>query len=711
MMFPRSLNKDLYGPSRVTANTAIKDILLRDHVLREGEWYSDIAKQKPWTTSFAISFEKPSVDPSNQHVRKQKVQTNITSFVLGSTEGPLLATTASDFDNKFHGAPEKAAPNKSTSIPDFAPKYMSDKTFGKSGSVYVSSFAKKNQGQSSSARNRAECKQHTSDLNATHFQFGTDANKYSSETKNCFENKSETHPKDTGFINVASKTALETYKSSVFRNGDWNVDEPHLVRHSVTCNDFHIKPFSTEDCEDLKEQKEKNGELNESEKGKFLINPKDDPSHPYYQRSTHFVLGTNKDDRHSLYYKDFMLGTRESLKKPLPAPPPISSKVLPNLEDCLPWRSTNMSDFVDHGTQISQGRAAETKLNRECQNTLAVSLTCDEQRHAGDRQVSMTGSSYLHPPGDMPYLSPQKEPRSKYRYLDSNGALLKSPLWPKPSETKDEFIPHIEEFKIGEVSVKLKDKKADCVGRIRDNRKTHFQFGSHDEPKHSEQRDQFFSSIRLDPSLPAAGKSEGPGQKYSHVFPSESAEQGRQSARDSHPLDEVTKIKKHSQELGQQRYFNTSDAMNINLRKAFLEFDTSLSGRISKDDLKNVLRRLSINMDTVTFENLTKMCDKNSSGYIDYKEFAKHLTKDAPLTKGGKASILSVMKADYCPPEQRRFTSAQQRTIEVSKKVVPLSVSSHYFHKHQSGAPRLSTTAQDFVRPDRMPGTPRLFVQ
>ena len=56
-MFPRSLNKDLYGPSRVTANTAIKDILLRDHVLQEGEWYSDIAKQKPWTTSFAISFE------------------------------------------------------------------------------------------------------------------------------------------------------------------------------------------------------------------------------------------------------------------------------------------------------------------------------------------------------------------------------------------------------------------------------------------------------------------------------------------------------------------------------------------------------------------------------------------------------------------------------------------------------------------------------
>lgn len=52
---------------------------------------------------------------------------------------------------------------------------------------------------------------------------------------------------------------------------------------------------------------------------------------------------------------------------------------------------------------------------------------------------------------------------------------------------QDEFIPHIEEFKIGEASVKLKDKKVDCVGRIQDNRSTHFQFGSDDEPKHSEQ--------------------------------------------------------------------------------------------------------------------------------------------------------------------------------------------------------------------------------
>lgn len=41
-------------------------------------------------------------------------------------------------------------------------------------------------------------------------------------------------------------------------------------------------------------------------------------------------------------------------------------------------------------------------------------------------------------------------------------------------------------------------------------------------------------------------------------------------------------------------------------RSNFVLF-SNRSGRISKDDLKNVLRRLSISMDTVTFENLTKM--------------------------------------------------------------------------------------------------------
>ena len=49
----------------------------------------------------------------------------------------------------------------------------------------------------------------------------------------------------------------------------------------------------------------------------------------------------------------------------------------------------------------------------------------------------VTGADYPHPPrDDVEYLSPRRAPRSKYRYLDSDGALFKIPVWPMPSETK-----------------------------------------------------------------------------------------------------------------------------------------------------------------------------------------------------------------------------------------------------------------------------------
>lgn len=714
-MFSSNFNKGLYGPTRTSARTEIKDVLLRDHVLQNGEWHGDDRQKNPWKTSFSISFEKPSVGKNVKH-GKVNVRTNVTSFVLGSEGGLSLATTAKDFDNKLQGAPFKAAPSQSTSIADFSPKYMSDEIFGRSGSVYSRTFAKGPQAQGSNAKNRAECQKLTTHLNTSHFYFGSDLNGYGTETRHSFEKKLEHSAKEPGqSTNLASKTAQETYKSSVFRHGDWNVAEPHFIKHSVTCNDFHIKPFTTSHnvgSKDTKGQKQEKDDLEYTESKVPSISPKDNPSHPYYQRSTHFVLGTNTDDRSSLHQKDFILSKRECLIKPPAAPPPISSKVLPNLEDCRPSCSTNTADFTDHKiqvTQISQGRAAETKLNRARHNTLAVVLSCDAQCHAGDRQASMTGSGYLHPPKDHSYLSPQREQNSRYRYLDSDGALLRAPEWPSPSETKEEFIP-IEELAMGNGAAKLKQKKDDCLERITDNRKTHFQFGSDNKHKHTEQHDQFLLSLQLDPALPAAGKSEGPEQKYSHVYPSETTQQGRHRVSEPLPQDKVATIQQQMLQLNQQRFYNSGDTMNIHLRKAFLDFDTSLSGRISIEDLKSVLAKLGIDMEEKTLGKLIEMCDAGRTGFVDYEEFSKYLTKDALISLGNKPSKTSVMKTDFCSPEQRRLSSAQLRTIEMAKKIAPTKVNSHYFHEHHSGAPRLSTTAQDFVRPDRRPGNPRLSV-
>lgn len=133
------------------------------------------------------------------------------------------------------------------------------------------------------------------------------------------------------------------------------------------------------------------------------------------------------------------------------------------------------------------------------------------------------------------------------------------------------------------------------------------------------------------------------------------------------------------------------------------------SGRISTDDLKSVLAKLGLDMEEKTLEKLLDMCDR-STGLVDYQKFVKYMTKDSLISSGNKPSTTSVMRVDFCPPEQRRLTSVQLRTIEMSEKIAPVTVNSHYFHKYNSGAPLLSTTAQDFVRPDRITGNSRLSV-
>ena len=97
--------------------------------------------------------------------------------------------------------------------------------------------------------------------------------RYGTETRHSFKIKSEISPEEAGSTNTASKTALETYKSSVFRQGDWNVAEPRSVRHSVTCNDFHIKPFSSK-ADGFEETKQQGEEEDQAESEEYPVNPR-----------------------------------------------------------------------------------------------------------------------------------------------------------------------------------------------------------------------------------------------------------------------------------------------------------------------------------------------------------------------------------------------------------------------------------------------------
>ena len=51
---------------------------------------------------------------------------------------------------------------------------------------------------------------------------------------------------------------------------------------------------------------------------------------------------------------------------------------------------------------------------------------------------------------------------------------------------------------------------------------------------------------------------------------------------------------------------------------------------------------------------LYRRCDAGRTGFVDYEEFSKYLTKDALISLGNKPSGTSVMKTDFCSPEQRR---------------------------------------------------------
>lgn len=72
-----------------------------------------------------------------------------------------------------------------------------------------------------------------------------------SEMTSSFHNKSSYNSQEKyATTRLHSIGAVETCKSSVFRSGDWNEAESSPQPCSVTCQDFHIKPFSVDasDC-------------------------------------------------------------------------------------------------------------------------------------------------------------------------------------------------------------------------------------------------------------------------------------------------------------------------------------------------------------------------------------------------------------------------------------------------------------------------------
>merc|ERR1719494_1553096 len=107
-------------------------------------------------------------------------------------------------------------------------------------------------------------------------------------------------------------------------------------------------------------------------------------------------------------------------------------------------------------------------------------------------------------------------------------------------------------------------------------------------------------------------------------------------------------------------------------------------------------------LDDSTFEELYSRCDRNKNGSIDFYEFLEAATADSILKRGTSPPSDSVMHADYGPMEQRKFTQAQMRVIDVTKSL-PYTHSSHLFHMDTTGGSNVSATFHDFANPVRKP--------
>ena len=83
---------------------------------------------------------------------------------------------------------------------------------------------------------------------------------------------------------------------------------------------------------------------------------------------------------------------------------------------------------------------------------------------------------------------------------------------------------------------------------------------------------------------------------------------------------------------------------------AFLDIDTDLSGKITRDELATVCRRYGIDIDPVSLDDLIRRCDRDGDGMIDYNEFAHAFSTRTPVD----GSFETVTRSDYKPVHQRK---------------------------------------------------------
>ncbi|XP_062502657.1 uncharacterized protein LOC134179730 isoform X2 [Corticium candelabrum] len=405
-----------------------------------------------------------------------------------------------------------------------------------------------------------------------------------------------------------------------------------------------------------------------------------------YQISTHFQFGTNEAFPSSVYTGDYTQMRRPCVK-PDRCPPPISSKMIPEEPDRRTGMPTQRRDYVDHSTaQTATSTEQDVSKNKERHKLQSVAFSCNPHAYSEDRQKSVTQLAYCGktslPAERLLNSLPQ------YKHLQSDEALLVPPREPKESEAQSRFVPPITSVELA--AQKRRESRMEMKERLKDNKQTHFPFGFDPDTKISEQKFQFESRPPVDSTVPAAGVSGT--THFSHVTPSEA--HGNDGSGDSLSGGVQNEIVKKTYE----RHLNPRDPIHMNLRMAFLEFDTDLSGKISRQEIMKVCEKYNIEIDPVTLNDILKRCDQDGDGMVDYNEFQAAFSR----RRSSDGMFETVMKGDYKPIQQRQFTEMQKQVIAADQSRTVCSAQTHFFHTDHSNNPHLSTTTNDFIKPEMM---------
>jgi len=455
-----------------------KSVLTKDSVkdaLDKGEYINK--NDKLWLTSTKETFRGRYCPIEREE--KTEHSRDKTNFVLGFDESRRYLTTATDYrPHTSLSSPSRIHVDNTTNIPDFSSQYNKDLKLEKS--EYQNQFDELTRNTiRPPMRSLKERQQYTNDLRSTHFQLGSCETKTGTETQHSFIDF-----KNSCIDDDLKRGALETYKSRVFREGDWNQTNRHMLKKSITQNDFVTKDATS--CRL--------------------------PTQKSYQQRTHFSLGSDTNKTASSYDKDYGLAqanfSDQSINGSLYVP--CDAEIFPK-NDENHFITTHDNNFKakdkELTLQIKRERICDLNKNIERHSLRSVPFCTTDDISSSSiprKLMSMNKSAYqVQYPTLCDKVASPNSPTYNHTKGDYNETIR--------SEFQDSFSAHDQ---------RATEIRNECMLRRKDNKSTHFVFGTRDcgEFQNTEQASQYSKHVPLDPTLLAAGKSLPFTKSYSHIF-------------------------------------------------------------------------------------------------------------------------------------------------------------------------------------------------